>query len=1221
MSDEQHAAARESAEATTGEAAEAAAPVTVTPTADAPPATATPATPSTDERGEPSEPDEPSEPGQPSDASAPGEPDEFLLDEILAEQDGLERDTGMLHSGQFRIELVQLLNWGSYGGLHRMPVGRGGIAILGPTGRGKSTILDAMAAVIMPNPQEFNRAARDDARQRAERTVYTYARGKTDEVKDANSDRVTTRFLRPLGREFASGAAITWRTELGETLTAARLVWIGAETSGQDEVTSSTVYLLARGEFDLSRLSELRADAGASSPLTRGSLSRLVDPATDLVTTSQPELRVRLCRELGIGGSDESQLKALTLLRRAQASKGVFSIDELFKQFVLTEPRALSRWETTLGTYREASALYDVFETTRRKLEILESVPGQAEQYRAASEDATGKRRLLAGSGPDGEGESRLRVWLAGRVGDWVHAETERVRAAKRELVDEAKAAAADELDARRAHDLTLAEIADQGGDPTQSLREQLRLARLQYGQVDRERQRLERVFIDAGLPLPGSEEELRELAEADGRSESGTADVPTADEEARRELAGRIQLAKLALAERERQRDSFRHRRSNVPDEAIERRRRIAEGTGIPVAELPYAGELFEVDPEHRDWTRAIERVVGDLAMQLLVDTDDFPAVRRYVDEHDLRGRLTLVPAARGRAASRTPIAGTVPSMLRLDERSPFVGWLRDELVADRSVLCVETSDELGAPLPAGVKGAVTRNGLRTGARDRVVKDDRRLASWIGLDNAGRVDELETQIRELQAELDAARVEWDEIEVRAARRRKRAEALERAADLDWADIDTRPSAARVAELQERIDRVSVERPELDELRRLAAEHDEARLVAVRRAAEIQRRVDELEATHAALVDIEDAFGDALADAEPLTPDELALLAPLPFQSPREAADVERSYRDAAARLREQIDAHDRQREQHERLLVLTFERYLELDRNAGIDATIDSLPAVLAIHRTLVEDDLPHAKADWLAKVGTSMGDSLRALLTQIEEDGHAIRRGVRPISQALRGIEFRQGSTLDIDPKPVSNSDLAEFKRVLRTHTAAQVRAAEQDPAAIEREFLSLRRDLAKLEERSKTGDAWRRRVLDAREHFQFRAIETRADGTQLVHEGVAGKSGGEGQELIAFVLGAALRYRLGDGTDRVPSYAPIVLDEGFVKADNEYTGRSLAALRGLGFQLVVGAPRDKVNAFEEHVDSVAYVSGDPADPELSRIYSLTIGQAIEVERRAEA
>ena len=374
-----------------------------------------------------------------------------------------------------------------------------------------------------------------------------------------------------------------------------------------------------------------------------------------------------------------------------------------------------------------------------------------------------------------------------------------------------------------------------------------------------------------------------------------------------------------------------------------------------------------------------------------------------------------------------------------------------------------------------------------------------------------------------------------------------------------------------------------------------------------------------LEEKHATLVDIEDEFADA-ADAEPLTDDERALLAPLPFAAPREAADVARLSKDATVQLRTQVDAHDRDRANAEATLVVVFERYLELDRTAGIDATIDSLPAVKAIHRQLLDDDLPHAKQRWLEKAGTDVGDSLRALLVQIEEDGHVIRRGVRPISQALRSIEFRQGSTLDIEPRPVSNGDLLEFKRTLREHTqGAQVTQSQEarDPVEVERRFLRLRRDLAHLEERSKVGDAWRRRVLDAREHYQFRAIETRVDGTQIVHEGVAGKSGGEGQELIAFVLGAALRFRLGDGTDRVPTYAPIVLDEGFVKADAEYTGRSLAALTSLGFQLVVGAPRDKVNAFEQHVESVAYISSDPTNPELSRIYPLTIRQAIQVEQ----
>ena len=86
----------------------------------------------------------------------------------------------MLINGQFRIEKVQVLNWGGYSDLQVMHVERAGTAILGPSGRGKSTLLDAMASVILPNPQEFNQAARDDKGQKRERTVYTYARGLTD---------------------------------------------------------------------------------------------------------------------------------------------------------------------------------------------------------------------------------------------------------------------------------------------------------------------------------------------------------------------------------------------------------------------------------------------------------------------------------------------------------------------------------------------------------------------------------------------------------------------------------------------------------------------------------------------------------------------------------------------------------------------------------------------------------------------------------------------------------------------------------------------------------------------------------------------------------------------------------------------------------------------------------------------------------------------------------
>ncbi len=92
---------------------------------------------------------------------------------------------------------------------------------------------------------------------------------------------------------------------------------------------------------------------------------------------------------------------------------------------------------------------------------------------------------------------------------------------------------------------------------------------------------------------------------------------------------------------------------------------------------------------------------------------------------------------------------------------------------------------------------------------------------------------------------------------------------------------------------------------------------------------------------------------------------------------------------------------------------------------------------------------------------------------------------------------------------------------------------------------------------------------------------------------YDSLGNKSGGETQELVAFILGAALRYRLGTTDGGEPGYATVILDEGFIKADSEFAGRALSAWQGLGFQLVVGAPMDKVSAIEPYVNRVVSVT----------------------------
>ncbi len=1117
---------------------------------------------------------------------------------------------------QFRIELVQILNWGSYAGLHQMPVGHHGTAILGPTGMGKSTILDAMSSVIMPNPQEFNRAARDDGGRKAERTVYSYARGKTDDVKNAGSDSTTTHYLRPVGSAFATGAAITWRSELGQRVTAVRVAWVGADTSSQDELNSATVYLLIEGEFSLSRLSEVEPSKGTRSPLSETALRGLAEGPHDLVTGSQPTLRARLCRRLGIGGSEESQLKALTLLRRAQASKGIFSISDLFKEFVLNEPLALGRWETTLGAYREASALYDVFEVARKRLEILADVPEQAERYRASMEAATEKRKLYRTS--EDEPHSRLDLWHAEKIEAWATSRIEQNRVDRAETERRRAASAGQAKAAQQRWESAADQIVALGGDRSTLVKTQLEAARAASERVESDRRSFSGRLAQVGLGMPDSAAQMDELLATMQAKREQLITERTLDTEQTQQLAARVVDLNQQSSRRSRDLDSFKRRRSNVPEDADARRRSIAAGAGVPVENLRYLGELVEVEHEYRGWSLAIERVLGATARQLLVDVDDFAKVRRHVNENDMRGSITLVPAQTGTQARRKPIPGTVPAMLRFDTTSPFHGWLVDELVEDSSVLCVETAEELDAPRPAQVKGAVTRNGLRTLGRNRVVKDDRRgMASWIGLDNSMRVSEITAEIEDLARRIEAAKRAYDAHQHGTEDRRRAIDLLGDLEQTDWHSIDLDPHRVRIRALEAEIEAFATDEPAITELSKQMETHAEARAKAEAAMEACNARLRALDEGWGSLVETEDAAKDVIYEVEPLTQAERSFLGQLPFAAPHEVKDVERSRRAALEAMREQAATHDLQVEQGQLLLARTFERYLDYDPGAEFDASVDSLPTVLEIHRQLLNDDLPRAKTDWLAKAGASMTESLRSLLTQISDDAHVIKRGIRPINEVLDGIEFRRSSTLEIEAHLQENGDLREFRKVLGKHTSVSgAESGSPDDATIEKRFLALRRDLARLDEQTRAGEAWRHRVLDAREHVVFRAIEHREDGSQVVHTGVGGKSGGEGQELIAFVLGAALRYRLGDGVGGKPSYAPVVLDEGFVKADTEYTGRALAALRELGFQLIIGAPRDKVTAFEDYVDTVAYINRDPSRKDGVRIYSLSIEEAVALE-----
>ncbi|MGW1743474.1 SbcC/MukB-like Walker B domain-containing protein [Nocardia sp. NPDC001965] len=170
-----------------------------------------------------------------------------------------------------------------------------------------------------------------------------------------------------------------------------------------------------------------------------------------------------------------------------------------------------------------------------------------------------------------------------------------------------------------------------------------------------------------------------------------------------------------------------------------------------------------------------------------------------------------------------------------------------------------------------------------------------------------------------------------------------------------------------------------------------------------------------------------------------------------------------------------------------------------------------------------------------------------------------------------------------MQIDPQESHSTVRARFRKELRDVRTLIDRASTDT----ERERAYSR--MAKVIDRIRRTAADFADLVDVRNHIRISAEKLDAAGQHVaLYDHIGEKSGGESQELVAFIVGSALRYQLGDAGAERPRYAPVFLDEALIKADARYTGRAIGAWRGLGFQLIIGAPNDKNSAIEPHVDA---------------------------------
>ncbi len=86
---------------------------------------------------------------------------------------------------------------------------------------------------------------------------------------------------------------------------------------------------------------------------------------------------------------------------------------------------------------------------------------------------------------------------------------------------------------------------------------------------------------------------------------------------------------------------NSLLERKNRIPEELVNARKRLTDLLDITEAELPFAGELIKIMPAEQKWEDAIERLLHNFSMQLLVPEKYIKSVNHFIYNNDMRTKL----------------------------------------------------------------------------------------------------------------------------------------------------------------------------------------------------------------------------------------------------------------------------------------------------------------------------------------------------------------------------------------------------------------------------------------------------------------------------------------------------------------------------------------------------------------------------------------------------
>ncbi len=1101
----------------------------------------------------------------------------------------------------FRLQKLEVLNWGTFDQQvwTLNPAGKNSL-LTGDIGSGKSTLVDAVTTLLVPaHKVAYNKAAGAELRERSLRSYVlgyykserndTGGRSKPVPLRDQNSYSVILGVFHNQGYD--------------KTVTLAQVFWI-KDLQGQPE----RFYVGA--EKTLSIKTDF-AQFGSEMTALR---KRLRKDGCEVMDRF-PQYGAWFKRRFGIEND-----QALDLFHQTVSMKSVGNLTDFVRGHMLEPFDVAPRVQALITHFDDLNSAHEAVLKARRQIELLTPLIDDCDRH---------QQRLAAVSALR-HNRDALSVYFAEKK---CHLLDQRLQNLARDLIrqnDKVDKLTAEAKEQSLQQQQLKQQIAENGGDRIETLKQDISRWEGERNSREKKAARYQELLLPLAME-PAQQAEA--FIEQQRLLQQKQRDFQLQQDEQE------AQLKEVEYAFRQKQDEhrtlsqtieELKSRQSNIDQAQIKIRRLLCQALSLQEADLPFAGELLQVRDEDKSWEGAIERLMRNFGLSMLVPDGFYRRIAEWVNDHHLRGRLVYYRVREVRSTSLPTLhPDSLVHKVAIKPDSAFYPWLEQEMAKRFDVACCESQEQFRRE-----KRAITRNGQIKAAGERHEKDDRfdlndRERYVLGWSNKDKIAVLEKRRRQMETEIADLAVRVSDLQKQGKQINEMLRVLGKLEEYrDFQELDWADPARRIADLQQELkilesssDLLHTLTARLEQLEQQSQQTGQRLDAAKAERARTEQKIEDnekLKKVTAEMISTEDAR-QRLQRREEL--DMLRQEALGEHKLSVESCD--RLQSDMRKWLQEKIDSEDRKISRLQEKIIKAMSEYnndypLETQE---VDAAVEAADEYRQMLAALQSDDLPRFEQRFKALLNENTIREVANFQSQLNRERDTIKERIDRINDSLTQIDYNPGRFIRLEAQATQDADIRDFRTELKDCLSGMY-DGHQDEQYSEAKFLQVKQIIERFRGREGSTDSdrrWTHKVTDVRNWFTFAASERwREDDSEFEHySDSGGKSGGQKEKLAYTILAASLAYQFGLewGEVRSRSFRFVVIDEAFGRGSDESAEYGLKLFQQLNLQLLIVTPLQKIHIIEPYVSSVGFVHNEGG--KASKLRNLTI----EAYRREKA